>query len=1104
MKSLKELKLFGWTALAAACIGVCALSAQNSSDALERGFQNPPDSAKPRVWWHWMNGNITKEGIKADLEWMKRVGIGGFQNFDAALTTPQIVEKRLVYMTPEWKDAFRYAATLADQLGLEMAIAGSPGWSESGGPWVPPAQAMKKLVWSETRVEGGRPFHGVLPKPPETTGPFQNIPRGGSTAQFYADTSVVAYRVPDNEKSIQELQPKVTASEGASFNLASLTDGDLVKSTALKIAPTGEKAWIQFEFANPQTIRALTLVMQGIPRRAPSTQALECSNDGQGFRVVIAIPAVGRMPETTLSFPEVTAKFFRVTFRTLPPVPTEPLPPVPTEPPPPANHQIAELVLYPDLRVNHFEEKAAFSTNGDLSAFPTPAANVKDVVRKADVIDLTSKMRPDGTLDWTPPAGQWTILRLGDSLTGARNSPASPEATGLEVDKLNRTFVKAYLDNYLGQYKATLGPLMGKRGLKYVITDSWEAGVENWTDDMFAEFAKRRGYDAHPWLPVLTGRVVESAESSDRFLWDFRKTIADLTAEYHYDQISASVHERGMGRYSESHEAGRAFIADGMEVKRGADIPMSAMWTQSPGVNKDQFGYNADIRESASVAHIYGQNLVAAESMTAATSAWAWSPETLRPTADKELAMGLNRFVIHTSVHQPVNDRVPGLGLGKYGQWFTRHETWGEIARPWVTYLTRSSFMLQQGRFAADIIYFYGEDSNITAVFGAKAPNIPAGYNFDYVNADALIHKLSVKDGRIVTPSGMSYRVLALDPRTKQMSLPVLRKIQALVQAGAVVVGYKPVGSPSLSDDQAAFRALADQLWSSGRVYGHITEALSALKVSPDFDYAKPQPDTNLLFVHRTLPDGEVYWIDNRNDRPETLDATFRVQRKAAEFWHADTGTREPACFRIEGGRTTVPLRLGAYESVFVVFRKPATVPSRSVPRQIETRADTVEGAWDISFQPNRGAPARISLDKLASWSENADAGVKYFSGTATYTKTLQAPADWFAAPLKNHVRLWLDLGDVKNLAAVSVNGKPLGIVWKPPFRVDLTGALKSGANQLEIKVTNLWVNRLIGDQQPGIATKYTYTTQQFYQQNSPLLPSGLLGPVRIVRTATE
>src|SRR5271157_4918114 len=937
MKITQKVKQLGWAALALSLLGAWIVSAQNSGDALERGFQNPPDSAKPRVWWHWMNGNITKEGIKADLEWMKRVGIGGFQNFDAALNTPQIVEKRLVYMTPEWKDAFRYTATLADQLGLEMAIAGSPGWSESGGPWVPPAQGMKKFVWSETRVEGGRPFTGILPKPPSATGPFQNIagPRAAAAngeaaaapREFYADAAVVAWRAPAGDVPMAQLQPKLTSS-GGSFNLSALTYGDLVKTTLLPAAPAGEKSWIQFEFAAPQTIRALTIVLGGGGGRGgrgggSSGQVLESSDDGKQFRDIVEIP-LGGAAEHTLAFPPATAKFFRVSFTTQPPPSGRGFGDMPgmgggRAPAASAGLQIAELVLESGARVNRFEEKAAFVTAPNLYGFATPPVPAQDAVRKGDVIDLTSRMRPDGTLDWTPPAGSWIVVRLGYSLLGITNHPASPEATGLEVDKLNRTYVKAYLDNYLNQYKDTVGPLMGKRGLQYVVTDSWEAGAENWTDDMIAEFTRRRGYDPHPWLPVLTGHVVESAEASDRCLWDFRRTIADLTAEYHYDQITASLKERGMARYSESHESGRAIIADGMEVKRSAAIPMSAMWTQLPGVNNEQYGYNADIRESASVAHIYGQNLVAAESLTASFGAWSWSPETLKPTADKELAMGLNRFVIHTSVHQPVDDRAPGLGLGPFGQWFTRHETWAELARPWTTYLARSAYMLQQGKFAADILYYYGEDSNLTAIFEDKAPDIPAGYNFDYTNADALVHLLTVRDGKLVTPSGMSYRVLALDPRAGHMSLEVLRKIRDLVSAGAVVVGEKPVDDPSLSDDVVEFHAIAGELWDKGKI--RAAQTLAAALPGPDFEYTKPRADTNLLFVHRGLPDGETYWVDNRKDRVEQVDATFRVAGKNVELWRPETGKTEPAAYRTTGGRTTVPLRLNPFEAVFVVFR---------------------------------------------------------------------------------------------------------------------------------------------------------------------------------------
>jgi hypothetical protein len=1122
------------TILAALTTGLAPSSfAQKAPASLEAGFKNPPNSAKPRVWWHWMNGNITKEGIKLDLEWMNRVGIGGFQNFDASLTTPKLVDQRLVYMTPEWKDAFRYATALADQLGLEEAIAGSPGWSESGGPWVKPNQGMKKIVWSETRIEGGKPFTGALPHPPAVSGPIQNIPifdflamisgqppTGGPS--FYADTAVIAYRAPENDVPVSVLQPKITSSSG-NLNLVLLDDGDLVKTTQLPKAPTGQQAWVQYEFASAQTMHAVTLVLNdpgaaaaNMFGAAPSIADVEASDDGQTFRRLVDIPNDGGH-EHTIAFPATSARLFRVTFTDKPPAGFSEMT-FDVENPfgdfsgmkPNPNFEISELVLHPGPRVSRFEEKAGFANLIGLDTFPTPPVATSDAIRKNDIIDLTSKMAPDGNLDWTPPAGNWVVLRFGYSLTGVTNHPASPEGTGLEVDKLSRQDVKEYMEKYLDNYKSAVGDLMGKHGLQYVISDSWEAGTANWTDDMVAEFTKRCGYDPRPWMPVLAGHVIESSQDSDRFLWDFRKTLGELLAENHYDQINNILHARGLGHYGESHEEGRAFIGDGMEVKRHNDVPMSAMWTQKPGVNKEQYGYNADIRESASVAHLYGQNLVAAESLTASSGAWAWSPASLKPTADKELAMGLNRFVIHTSVHQPLLDKRPGLALGPFGQWFNRNETWAEQAKPWVSYLARSSYLLQQGRFEADIAYFYGEDSNITALFGKKSPDIPAGYNFDYINADALIHVLTFKDGQLATPSGMRYRVLALDPHSQQMSLPVLKKIRDLVQAGAIVAGPKPTDTPSLSDPPKEFQSIVDQLWGSGsgntvgkgRVYGdkNLGDVLTAVGVAPDFNYTKPQADTNLLFVHRKLADGDLYFVDNRNDRDEVLDASFRVTGKEAEIWHTDTGTTDPASFQIADGRTTVPLHLEPWGTVFVVFRKPAKTTSRSLPKTAETTLATVEGPWDLSFEPNLGAPPKTTLDKLISWSDSSDEGVKYFSGKGTYTKTIDAPADWFV----KGARVWLDLGDVKNLAEVSVNGRPLGIVWKTPYRVDVTGALKPGKNAVEITITNAWVNRIVGDRQPNVTKTYTLTSPKFYKADSKLVASGLLGPVKVIRTAKE
>ncbi len=1109
-------------------VATAGIGQKVSSDALLQGFVQPPNSARPRVWWHWMNGNITETGIKLDLEWMHRVGLGGFQTFDASMATPQVVDRRLVYMTPEWKSAFRYATSLGDELGMEMAIAGSPGWSETGGPWVPPAEGMKKYVWSELRISGGAPFTGQLPHPPSNSGVFQNLgvhdvmalpPGAKPIPEFYADAAVIAFRRPVSDLPLGTLHPTITASAGHP-DLAVLDDGDLLATTDLPIPKVNESSWIQYEFTQPQTLRALTVVMKdfdemtvmmtGIPN---PTKSIEASDDGINFRTIAAPPG-GAAPEYTISFAPVAAKYFRVLFRRAPP------PPLPAWfsgidlaslglkiPPPPTDYKIAELELHLGARVNRFEEKAAFIPVPDLYPYPTPDFTPADCISKSEVLDLTSKMHPGGTLDWTPPAGEWIVLRFGYSLTGITNHPATAEATGLEVDKLDRQFVKNYMDRYLDTYKDTVSAqMMGKRGLRYVITDSWEAGAQNWSNNMIAEFTARRGYDPRPWLPVLAGYVVESSAASDGFLWDLRKTIADLTADAHYGQVQASLRERGMGHYGESHEDDRALIADGMEVKKLDDIPMSAMWVQLPGVYTENYDYNADDRESASVAHIYGQNLAAAESLTAAAAPWAWSPATLKPVADQELLNGINRFVIHESAHQPLVGKAPGLTLGPFGQWFNRNETWAEQAGPWVDYLARSSYMMQQGRFAADLVYFYGEDSNLTAIFHGKAPDIPAGYGFDYINADALIHELSVVNGRLVAKSGMSYRVLGLDPYSRHMSLPVLRAIHALVEQGAIVAGPKPLDDPSLSDDHAAFTRVNDELFGDGtgvrpvgkgKVFAgeNLSDVFAALQLPPDFDYSKPESDLHVAFAHRHLSDGDLYFVSNRGNREEAFDAIFRVQGKMPEIWRAETGGSQPVSYNMSAGRTTVPLRLEPWGSVFIVFRKNATEISRVIPEPAPRELATLADPWKIEFQPDRGAPASVTMDKLISWTESPDPGVKYFSGSAAYTTSLHAERHWF----KPRDQQWLDLGEVKELAAITVNGKELGIVWHAPFRVNLTGVLKPGENRIIVKVTNTWVNRLIGDQQPDATVKYTFADVKPYSAKSTLKPSGLLGPVRLL-----
>jgi len=1098
---------------------------QAQTEALKKGFENPPESAKPQVWWHWMNGNISKDGIKLDLEWMKKSGLGGFHNFDAALATPQVVDKRLAYMTPEWKDAFKYAIQTADTLGLKAAIAGSPGWSESGGPWVSGPEAMKKYVWSQFEIQGGKSFSGQLPHPPANTGAFQNAPIHDALGSpdgmaklpdFYADIAVIAYRKSAADVPTASLKPVMSASAG-SPDYSTLSDGDVVKTTNLPKPEPGKSSWIQWAFAQPQTMRSLTVVLEGpsgfaamMGGGAPIL-ALETSDDGQSFTKATDLKG-GDSIEQTYSFAPTTAKFFRVTFTQAPP------PPLPdwagdisaddfgfTPPAQINDYKIAELDLRPVARVHLFEDKAAFSSASGTSNMVTPAADQASIVKKSDVIDLTSKMKADGTLDWTAPEGDWVVVRFGYSLLGILNHPATAEATGLEVDKLSAKHVRKYFNTYLDSYKTTVGAdLMGKKGISAVINDSWEAGSENWTEDMAEQFQKLRGYDIKPWMPVLTGQIVESAEASDRFLWDFRKTIADLLSTEHYKVLEDVLHERNMIHYGESHEAGRVYVCDGMEVKKYNEIPMAAMWTQVPGMYNEQFGYNADDREAASTAHIYGQNLAAAESMTAAAAPWAWSPSTLRPTLDQELVNGINRVVIHESAHQPLIGKAPGLTLGPFGQWFNRNETWADQAQAWISYIARSSYMLQQGRFAADVAYFYGEDDNVTSLFAHASPVVPAAHGWDFINADAVEHELTTKAGQLTTKAGMSYKLLALDANAKTMSLPVLEAIYKLVSEGGVVAGAKPAKDASQADDTGKFAKLADELFGDdtgthkvgrGTVYAGLTAeaALKAMAVKPDFDYTKPAADTELRFVHRKLAEGDIYFVDNRHDRAESLEASFRVTGKQPELWHADTGKSEPVSYKSADGITTIPLSLEPWGSVFVVFTKETKEAAKTLPAKTTTQVASLDSDWALAFEAGRGAPASVKVDKLYAWNQSSETGIKYFSGAGTYTKSITVNPEWIAKGSE----LWLDLGDVKNLAEVSVNGKPLEVVWHAPYRVNLTPALKAGSNELTVKVVNSWVNRLIGDQQPG-AEKITFTTVKPYKATSKLLPSGLIGPVKL------
>ena len=1111
------------TALMASTVLVAAAHAQGAPatapTSLEAGFQNPPNSARPRVWWHWMNGNITRDGIAKDIEWMSRVGIGGLQNFDAQLMTPQIVEHRLVYMTPEWKDAFRYAAQQADQHGLELAIASSPGWSETGGPWVEPKDAMKKLVWSETLVEGGKRFDGVLAPVPEVTGPYQNMPMAGgmdalmggtrkSPPTYRGDIAVLAWRLPQG----RDLPvPKLTSGDGQALDANVLAGGDL--SSVVQVNRTADQTTaIVADYGKAQTVRSATVYVPSAEAifGGPALEATLEVLDGAGWRKVADVP-LSNVP-TTISFTPVTAAKFRLVMKP-PAKPTllssllNAAPGVAfaiPAPPAPKTIRVAELRLSGEARVNAAELKAGYAIAPDYYALDADAGPDVAGVAPGDVVDLTGKVKADGALDWTPPPGRWKVLRLGYSLLGTTNHPATAEATGLEVDKYDGDAVRRYLEHYIATYADTTGPdLIGQKGLRAFLTDSTEVGPSNWTPQMIAQFKTLRGYDPTPWLPALTGVVVGSRKQSDAFLYDFRRTLADLHASQHYGVVAAVAHEHGLKVYGEALEDHRPVLGDDMSMRRFTDVPMSALWTYRPEAGPKPT-YLADMKGAASVAHIYGQNLTAAESLTAAMSPWAFAPHDLKPFMDLELVTGINRPVIHTSVHQPVDDKVPGLSLFIFGQYFNRHEAWAELAKPWVDYISRSSYLLQQGRNVADVGYFYGEEAPLTSLYGdTPVADAPVRYAYDFVGADALMNQLKPDGGELATAGGARYRALYLGGSSNKMTLATLKRIAELAEAGAVVIGTAPEGSPSLKDDPVAYQALVRTLWSGqpvtpvgkGRVFAShdVEAALAAAGVRPDFAYSGGAADADVRFLHRRLADGDIYFVNNRQDRAEQLEARFRVTGKVPQIWRADTGQADPVSYRIEGADTVVPLDLLPQDAFFVVFRDPAQAPAATVAARTWSQVGAVDGPWTVDFQPGRGAPAQAKVDKLQSLTESADPGVKYFSGIATYRQTFTAPRG-----LKAGAPVMLDLGHVGDIALVLVNGQEVGYAWKAPWRVEVTRAIHPGKNTLEVRVADKWVNRLVGDAQPG-AKKITYTPLPTYRADAPLQPSGLLGPVTLL-----
>jgi alpha-L-rhamnosidase len=1022
-----------------AFIAAAAVAADGPRDPLFDGFVDPPPGARPLVFWQWVNGNVTEEGIRLDLEWMQRAGLAGALMFDIGFSrppVPQYVDRRVGFGTPEWEAAVRVAAIEARRLGLDLGAQSGGGWSVSGGPEVAPEDGMKKLVWAETEMVAPFPVPVMIARPSDRSGPFHDIAHDArfrvSDAFAYEDVATLAYRLPDVEQEEKRRRRPVEVPWV-------LEDGFFDGSETLSPDSKGE-AFVVARPARGTRLRSLTLSVADVWPKG----AIECSDDGVTFRPYIELPVRAAQPSPVQTFALGNpARAWRVRFSGL----TAPI-------------RILEARFDVAARIDRVEEKAGFGSLTDIEdPRPTEPGTAVD---PRDIVDVTAHVMPDGSLNWTPKSGRWRILRFGWSLTGRRVVPATAESIGLEVDKLDADAVRRFATHFYDRHRRAMGDA---GALSIALTDSWEAGQQNWTPTMLVEFEKRRGYELRPWLPVLTGAIVGDVERSERVLADFRRTIADLVADAHYSVLAAVAHERGMTYYSQAAGTDLPTLVDGLQAKGRIDVPTGEYWYYPAGAQPNP-SHVMDVREAASAAHIYGKKLVAAEALTTrGEDPFAQGPRQLRRIADRFFAEGVNKMILHTSAHQPFVDRKPGITLRQFGQHFTRNETWAEDAHAWVRYLARTSQMLQQGKPVADVAVFVGDDVPIVARLPGDAARL-AGYDHDFLNAEVLL-RARARDGRLVLESGASYRVLLCSRPTRNER--VRKKLQALLAAGVAVV-------ESMDD------------------------AVTALRVNgvlPDVRFTRA---SSIHWTHRVTEDADIYFVTNQDSRAIVDLPSFRVSGRHVEAWNAVTGTREPIRYAPGDDGTWVEVALEARESRFIVFR--GVAQPRFTAQNLREHSivgghgilTTLDGPWRVEFLDGRGAPAQATFPRLVSWSDSDNDAIRHYSGRVRYRRDFEVEAGWLGSK-----RIELDLGIVGEMARVIVNGIDLGVSWTEPDLVDVTRALRAGPNKLEIVVTNYWANRMIGDLQPD-ATRYTFAPIEPFTAASPLRPSGLLGPVRLLR----
>lgn len=1112
---------------------------QKSNNTIEKAFLHPPQSAKPWVFWYWMHGAISKEGITADLEAMKEVGIGGAYLMPIKDTSSAIPFQPTVrQLTPEWWEMVRFSMQEAKRLSLKLAMHVSDGFALAGGPWITPELSMQKLVWTKTYIKAGNRESISLEQPQANEG-------------YYKDVAVFAYPANSKNAFSGTVQiPTVTASNGTKLQFLSFPAANNKQSFK-----SDTVCWIQYKYPQQFTCRSITIHIGGNNYQALRL-IVQTSNDGENFTTIKRLePPRSGWQDTdedyTFSVLPTTAKYFRFVYDKEGTEPgAEDLDAAKWKP----SLKVMGIYLSDEPVINQFETKNGsvwrVATNTTEAEIPNSAA-----IPLKNIIDLSNKMDAAGNLQWTAPSGNWVIVRIGHTSTGHTNATGGAGA-GLECDKFNATAIKLQFDNWFAKAFSNTDPALAKEVLKVFHVDSWECGSQNWSNNFTNEFKKRRGYDLTPYLLVMAGVPVTDAATSEKVLHDVRQTIAELVNDVFYATLKNLAHEKGCSFSAES--VAPTMVSDGLLHYKNVDMPMGEFWLNSPTHDKPN-----DMLDAISGAHIYGKNIIGAESFTSVRMNWAEHPGNLKAVGDRNFALGVNKMVLHVFAHNPWMDKKPGMTLDGVGLYFQRDQTWFKQSKAWIDYLTRCQALLQLGKPVVDIAVFTGEEvprrsvlpdrlvSTLPGIFGKEKLaaekkrlenvgqpqwQIPDGVNhsanmadpenwvdplngyaYDSFNPDALM-MMTVKNGRVVLPGGASYKILVIPGVMKmnpdpQMSVGVAKKILQLVKDGGTVLidsmykkmfllnGYS-LNFKKQNNISIALAGKGKFVLTPYREKDFDDIGLKQDMIIDTFPRTKWQDKLlpqKLAINHRKLGEKEIYFISNQNDQSQTFNFSFDTGGLLPEIYNPVTGKiGKPFSAEITKGKIRFFESFDPFESMFIIFEK------KGIPVPVDlfketgftTRIQPVWKEWELVFKNANDSASRVVKyeDGLQSWTADSLDFIKYFSGTVRYKSafTIDKKIDSLETA-------FLGMRFLYNMATVKVNGIDCGTVWTKPYQANILKAIRQGENQVEIEVTNTWHNRLIGDSYLPAEKRKTFTTAPFRLSNKPLDPAGIAGSIEII-----